>query len=208
MLPNCKLINYEIKTLFPTTILRTSLGRSITNEEIKTVENLKFKFTASNLTTESSNILQLPELKSLRTFFETALDVYVREIMNTSQLEVYITQSWANITTENQNHHKHAHPNSFLSGVFYLSVNPTIDTIIFNRKDSAFLFEFEPVSYNIFNSNSWTMGVKNGDLLIFPSNLEHSVPRKYDSNKRISVAFNTFVKGLFGKEPHLNELQL
>jgi hypothetical protein len=33
----------------------------------------------------------------------------------------YITQSWLNYTETNQYHHKHEHPNSLVSGVFYVN---------------------------------------------------------------------------------------
>ena len=63
-------------------------------------------------------------------------------------------------------------------------------------------------SYNIFNSLTWSFVVKTGDILLFPSNLGHSVQTKKGKNLRISLSFNVFVKGQLGVTKNLDELIL
>ena len=69
-------------------------------------------------------------------------------------------------------------------------------------------FNFETNEYNTWNSLTWWIPVKSGDILLFPSYLNHSVETKQDNNLRISLAFNTFVKGNIGSREGLSELNL
>jgi len=52
------------------------------------------------------------------------------------------------------------------------------------------------------------MPVVPGLLMMFPSRLEHSVITKKESNNRISLAFNTFIKGDLGDQIGLTRLVL
>ena len=50
--------------------------------------------------------------------------------------------------------------------------------------------------------------VTTGLLVMFPSRLEHSVLNKKENNQRISLAFNTFIKGDIGDQKGLTHLIL
>ena len=58
------------------------------------------------------------------------------------------------------------------------------------------------------NSESWWFEVGSGDLVLFPSNLEHMVETKVGNETRVSIAFNTFLKGHIGVDESLTGLQL
>ena len=67
----------------------------------------------------------------------------------------------------------------------------------------------ETIENNAWNSNCWFLNVENNTLTLFPSWLEHSVePNKNATTDRISLAFNVFAKGIFGKKEFSNELFL
>ena len=42
------------------------------------------------------------------------------------------------------------------------------------------------------------MPVKTGDIVLFPSNLMHSVPKTEHDHTRVSLAFNSFWEGELG----------
>ena len=121
--------------------------------------------------------------------------------------QVYITQSWINYNEENQYHHLHSHPNSYISGVFYINADEHVDSINFNNKEHLTI---QPVTkkFNIWNSKNWWFPVKKRMLVLFPSSTNHNVFQKKDSDLRISLAFNTFVRGNIGSNIKLNELKL
>ena len=62
--------------------------------------------------------------------------------------------------------------------------------------------------WNVYNSNLWWFPVETGQLILFPSSLTHSVETKKGNNTRISLAFNTFVKGTIGNNTELTEIVL
>jgi uncharacterized protein (TIGR02466 family) len=122
-------------------------------------------------------------------------------------VSLYLTQSWANYTEAGQYHHKHAHPNSVVSGVFYPQANKEVDKIYF-YKDGYERIKVPAAEYNPYNSESWWFEVGAGDLILFPSHLTHMVKTKEDKNTRISIAFNTFLKGYIGSDESLTGLNL
>ena len=70
------------------------------------------------------------------------------------------------------------------------------------------MLNFETKEYNHWNSKTWSFVVNNGDVVLFPSELEHMVQVKTTDNTRISLSFNVFVKGHLGSEINLTKLIL
>jgi len=121
------------------------------------------------------------------------------------KIKAYITQSWLNYTQQNQFHHIHSHPNSFLSGVYYISCDD--DTISF--QDFTYK-QIDPIveKQTRYNSARWDQPTKTHDLFLFSSALKHSVNLKQNNATRISLAFNVFLKGEIGKARNLTYLKV
>lgn len=194
--------------LFPVVVQESSLGRELTEEEKSILMNTPSRENEGNLSSKNNYLLEIPELATLKAEFMTAVENYMNTIVCAGpNVNAYITQSWTNYTTENQYHHTHNHKNSYLSGVFYVEAVDGVDRITFySNRDSQ--FDVHPIELNMFNSLSWWYPVKTGSLLIFPSYLYHSVQKKNQSNTRVSLAFNTFLKGTIGDNFKLTELIL
>ena len=62
--------------------------------------------------------------------------------------------------------------------------------------------------YNICNSSTWWFPLKTGQLIMFPSSTPHEVETKKGDNTRVSLAFNTFYKGILGSNVKSTELIL
>ena len=68
---------------------------------------------------------------------------------------------------------------------------------------------FIPKEFNAYNSLTWDCLVENNVLMLFPSWLNHKVEsNKKATTDRISLSFNTFVKGTIGDKNNLTELIL
>lgn len=121
-------------------------------------------------------------------------------------IELYITESWLNKTETGQMHHRHWHPNSVLSGIVYLQTEGDSGRTRFvdSRYDTL---ELAMKNANIYNSKSWTIAPEVGKVLIFPSSVEHMVDKYEGTTPRITLAFNTFVKGPVNSNP-LTELKI
>ena len=77
-----------------------------------------------------------------------------------------------------------------------------------NTKYKQISPEIDDKEYNIWNSSSWWFPVETGQLVMFPSSTTHQVDTKKGNNTRISLAFNTFYKGVIGSNYGLTELIL
>jgi uncharacterized protein (TIGR02466 family) len=161
-----------------------------------------------NTSSEDKYLLKHKKLLSLRQFIEKALyEYFMATYCPKNDAHLKITQSWLNWTKPGQHHHKHAHPNSLISGCFYVKANKATDKIFFYR-DGYQRIKFPPIEWNPYNSESWWYPVGTGDLVFFPSSLTHMVQPVDGDDTRISLAFNTFPVGYVGDEDELTALHL
>jgi|TARA_B110000211_G_scaffold137352_1_gene157101 uncharacterized protein (TIGR02466 family) len=202
-----------INNIFPTPIYTTKIDRKFTKQELKFVNEQKKHCMSNtgNINTKDNYVLNRKEFKNIKKF----LDKHCKNYLNTivcpkNNINLYITQSWLNYTEANQYHHKHAHPNSIISGVFYFDSDIKNDKILFSS--SKGYEQIKPIidetKYNIWNSETWFFPVETGNLFMFPSSTNHQVETKQGTNTRISLAFNTFYKGTVGSNKALTELIL
>ena len=123
-------------------------------------------------------------------------------------VKLEITQAWVNYTKNGQYHHKHAHPNSIISGVFYIQAAKDVDRIYFFNSEIYKQIKIIPKEVHVYNSESWWLPAPNGTLLLFPSSLTHMVSRTTGEDTRISLSFNTFYKGKLGSDEMLTSLTI
>lgn len=197
-----------IHNLFPIPIGRYELGRDLTAKELSFLKKQETRSNMGNVTSTNNTILKSKELTNLRDFIETKVSEYFTEVYKPKhKVGLKVTQSWTNYTENGQYHHKHSHPNSFVSGVFYIQSDKEKDKIYFYR-DGYQQIKFPPSEWNIWNSESWWFEVGTGDLVLFPSSLTHMVQTVESEQTRISLAFNTFPVGHVGDEMDLTGLSL
>jgi uncharacterized protein (TIGR02466 family) len=147
-------------------------------------------------------------MAEIREHYQFYLNYYMQHVYAPrNPVEVYITQSWMNYTKTGQYHHKHAHPNSWISGCIYVNTDREKDRITFYN-DKYNRIDLPTENYNAFNSSSWWFSVGTGDVVIFPSYLTHMVEQTTSNDTRVSIAINTFLKGYIGDEHSLTGLHL
>ena len=197
-----------VNQLFPTPLSFTKLPRKYTNEEVAFIQKCSQNVTKNtgNTTSVDRYVLDEPVMADLKAFIQ----FYVNHFMESVEapynpVEAYITQSWLNYTQPGEYHHKHEHPNSYLSGVLYINADPEKDKIYF-YKNGYKRISLPTNNYNPFNSESWWFSVGTCDLIIFPSYLTHMVEQTVSADTRISLSFNTFLKGYIGEEASLTAL--
>ena len=202
-----------IQNIFPTPIYTIKMDRGFTKQELNFVEQQKKHCTNNqgNINTKDNYILNRKEFKNIKKF----LDKHCKDYLDTiicpkNNIELYITQSWLNYTEADQYHHRHAHPNSVVSGVLYFDSDIKNDKILFssNKGYQQISPEIDKEKFNLWNSDTWFFPVETGNLFMFPSSTIHQVETKKGNNTRISLAFNTFYKGAVGSNYNLTELIL
>jgi uncharacterized protein (TIGR02466 family) len=204
------MIESNINGIFPTPVYISKLNRTLTPLELKFVEKSKKNFinNEGNITSSNNYILNEKPFLNLKKELDLRVKDYFEKVISPVDTVIpYITQSWLNYTETNQYHHKHSHPNSLVSGVFYINCHEELDKIKFFN-DTYKTIKPEIKTWNLYNSESWWFSVKTGDVILFPSSLTHMVETKEGTNTRISLAFNVFVKGTIGINDKLNELIL
>jgi hypothetical protein len=105
----------------------------------------------------------------------------------------------------------HWHGSSILSGVYYIEIEQNTGDIIFH-KDRTHMNLFNPLieighnfedsedqsKMNIYNIQNFGMQPLKNDLLLFPSQVSHSVDPNVKGKTRYTLAFNLFPRGTSG----------
>jgi uncharacterized protein (TIGR02466 family) len=193
--------------LFPTAVSKFELGREFTEWETAFFSKQETYKNQGNTTSTDKYVLQHKKMQNVKAFVEASVDEYLQTIYApTHKVNLRLTQSWLNYTKHGEFHHKHAHPNSFVSGVLYIKAAKNKDKIHF-YKDGYQQIKLPTENFNAYNSDSWWFEVGAGDLLLFPSSLTHMV-ETVQGDDRVSLAFNTFLTGYVGDEEKLTALHL
>jgi uncharacterized protein (TIGR02466 family) len=187
-------------SLFPTPVSVVNIERKLSKTELNfAIKNGHKKLTYSNtgnLTSIERYALNNPELNDIRLFIEKQLLVYIDKVLKPkNRVEFFITNSWLNYNKPNDYHHRHYHTNSILSGVFYFVTGEKDSIAFYAPRESE--INFEPTHMDFYNHRTFELEAKPGNLIIFPSHLNHSVPKNKSKKTRISLSFNTFCKGTF-----------
>jgi len=116
---------------------------------------------------------------------------HVQNFIN-SNIDFEITDSWLNVCKQYGYQNYHSHPLSDISGTYYVQTN---------SNDGNIKFKPESISYqsskllDVLNvSRNATYVPKIGQLLLFPSFLQHTVLMNNTEDDRISISFNVHFK--------------
>lgn len=202
----------KVHNLFPTPVVESNIQRSFTEKELEYINNCQYDFLKNegNITSRNRYVLDSPELKDIKKFIENEIEIYIKNILiPNTEIKPYITQSWLNYTKPGEYHHKHSHPNSFISGVLYIKADSSRDKIIFLIPDDRlYILKLNTDNFQTYNSTSWWLPSEPGKMYIFPSKLQHEVSITETQETRISLAFNTFLKGNIGSEFEITRLNI
>ena len=105
--------------------------------------------------------------------------------------KVSLTEMWAIINKKNNFNLEHTHPNNYLSAAYYVKAPENCGSFIVTNPNSV-ARERIPVSDNKtqFNQNIVHIKPDEGDLLLFPAYLPHSVGMNLSDKDRIVISFN------------------
>jgi len=190
---------YQIIPLFSSPVFSLNLsGQYDVDGLTSAVKAVEWRENHSNSMSETVNWLDSSPIKSL---IEDNLNFYFYKVLCASQeIKIYITDSWLNCNKPGEQHHRHNHPNSIVSGVFYIDTDQYTGNIVFNSSHYSNI-EIETTESNIYNSKTWSLSPMPGTLILFPSSLEHSVTKNQSVKDRISLSFNTFISGTISRNP-------
>ncbi len=106
--------------------------------------------------------------------------------------EIRMSDCWVNIMPENTAHSMHLHPNSFISGTYYVATPAGCPGLKFEDPRLASLMAAPPKLSAARDANRLytTYPAQAGNVILFESWLRHEVAQNRTSEERISISFN------------------
>jgi uncharacterized protein (TIGR02466 family) len=130
-----------------------------------------------------------------------AADAYL-DALGLVPTRLHLTELWANISRSGGSHAAHAHPNSFLSAVYFLTVPPGAGALQFvDPRPQAQVLSVEVRAPSLRNARLVGVEPKAGRLVVFPSWLTHrvDVTAAGDGEARVTLAANLMAVGTVGR---------
>ncbi len=171
---------------------KKKLLKFVYNEEKKDNDGLELSnaggWHSNNNYHEHDNLLRDLLSKYVQSFFGN------RNVFN-SEINPHLIGLWMNINRKGDYNKSHIHPDSHLSGVFWIKCPPDSGHLTFQsphyfsqyNEVTSYTKEFRDQTishptYNVFSEE--------GRMIIFPSSLYHHVEPNKSDEDRISVSFN------------------
>jgi len=133
------------------------------------------------------DLLDDPAFSDLNKWIDTMVQAYVEQ--NKIKKPVTVKNSWFNIYKKYDYQEFHKHPESIISTIYFLKADKNSSRVVFKTpKDDMFNIKFSENSPENLELVYYTPEA--GKLLIFPSNISHSVEQHLSDNTRITLAHN------------------
>lgn len=111
-----------------------------------------------------------------------------------------ICLSWCNKSTYGEWHHPHIHPVSLISGIFYIKGRGGNTWFSIKNHYCSDFWDIHEDNKELIYIHKQT----EGELLIFPSTLKHSVDINMSQDDRLTLSFNALPTGKVGSEAKLS----
>jgi len=195
----------EIFQLFPQLIFRTKLDFD-KNKLVREIDKIRQHidtesrsniggYQSPDITDKIINDLQLVETKNVLNKINFLLNSVTTEL---KLKPLKLTNKWFNINKNNAFNQTHTHPGSIISGTLHIdmSTDPQYKTelcFLNPTKQSDYLFNYLEEKHKHFVPQ-YRFSSFPGQLLMFPSYIEHYVTPNTSNYDRYSLAFNTWYK--------------
>jgi len=190
----------QIEPIFPQAVIGLNKLEVDHNKVLKYLESIEFEKTSPSILEEgntymSKNRYVLEDVSYLRDEIYNNIKNYLNNIMKL-KIDFQFTTSWATKTFFNGYSQMHKHNNSFLSGVYYPIGDENFNIKFYKRSNFWYV---EKNEINNLNADLYRIDiVENNILILFPSDLKHSIERNLSNKIRYSIAFNTLPLGEIG----------
>lgn len=197
-------MNHNLIQLFAIPLFYTNIG-TVDADTKQFVESLDYPDEAAGHDhTDNKYVLSLPQFNNLQTEIDKAVQYFVKDVLSVNDDVTFgLENSWINRHVKGEHNTLHWHSNSMLSGVYYVDSGQGAGDIVFQKSHlwHNLFHDTVRVSYketNLHNTNEFFITPQAGDLVLFPSHLEHMVTPNLTDTPRYSLAFNYFARGKVG----------
>lgn len=188
------------KAIFPQAILGINKLNVDSNKILKYIENIEFTWTGTSIIKQSSCMISknkkiFEEINFLKDEISQNIKHYLNDVLKLD-MNFQFTSSWATKTPSEGFSQLHSHSNSFLSGVYYPKGD---ENFIINFYKKKIFWNINVNESNDFNSQVFKVSIlEDNFLILFPSDLDHSIEVNQSKNIRYSIAFNVIPFGKIG----------
>lgn len=147
--------------------------------------------------TSYSSLSKLHEISSTFESLKKTIDAHVLKYARSLEMDltnsrIEMTNLWVNIVPKHTYHGLHLHPNSVISGTFYLQTPKNSGAIKFeDPRLTCFMGSIPRIAdAKPDNRRFISIDPKPGMILLFESWIRHEVMQNLSSEDRISVSFN------------------
>jgi uncharacterized protein (TIGR02466 family) len=192
----------QIQPLFPTSVGFLQMDKAVSKKILAFMKStgMQIELNTSNNISIDRFILDNDELSDIKKVLTDCVNQYFQEIIHPDEdVELYITNSWINVTKNGESHSIHKHPNSVVSAILYIDTCEEDEVSFINEHHVFGNFSFTSNRITDWNANLWTIQAETDKLVMFPSTLSHRVNTRPNTctGTRISLSFNTWIKGMF-----------
>ena len=145
-----------------------------------------------------TNLKEVAAFKGLAAFLQDKAVEFAQAMRyDLSSSRVLLSKFWININPKHSFHPEHIHAHTLFSGVFYLSATPDSGSITFKDPREVRLMVTPPTSETTLeNTETVSLPPTEGNALLFPAWLTHSVQQNPTNRDRVSLAYNFRLKSL------------
>jgi uncharacterized protein (TIGR02466 family) len=147
----------------------------------------------NSLISKKLNILN--DIPNLKKQINSCLKAFIEHELS-YDFNFKLLNSWATKAFKNGFSHKHYHSHSFISGVYYPMGNPGFN-IEFTKKYINKFWNMPVKTSNVYNVESLKINAGNNMLILFLSDLDHTMLRNTSDEIRYSISFNCVPIGKF-----------
>lgn len=194
----------HIEPLFPIPLMRCTnlLPSDLVAEAAEAIRNVRIEKNLRSdqlFHTEVANPLDTPVFRKMADLASPKMEEFGYLLFG-EKLIWTVKEMWTNMLEAGGSQTLHAHANSFISGVFYLTPSHPGCRTVFVRPpggaDWTFRHHTRTAAMGPYNAGKYVLPEANpGDLVLFPSYLYHEVPRN-QGEQRITASFNAIPNAL------------
>ena len=198
-----------IDAVFATPVYKSDNLYKLNEEQLQYLKTLEMIKNKGNYLTTRKDIMDDKPMEDFKHWCLLNVRAFAKQLGASERTSFYITQSWMNRNPPHSYHHTHMHPNSIFSCIYYVE-GDKCPTYFYRYDDRTsfgnFAFYENDKQYSIYKSTK--AGVMNevGRLVIFPSSMVHDVDTNESDKDRVTISFNTFIRGEMGEAENSNHL--
>jgi uncharacterized protein (TIGR02466 family) len=191
-------IDKKIETIFPTVVVgyKNKNHLEMNSKILDLLEEEIFDISFDGICPDQTRNNHLEKVEKYSDFFDwiqICLDDY-KNYFNLQTEKLKVSLSWVNRSISTSEHRVHCHPNSFISGIYYLNSKPA--PTYFHSPVTSKRTGIVVLSDSILDSNIWQHPANAGELILFPSWLEHNTFPQSFEGYRYTISINVMPVGV------------